>query len=84
MQYTEVNLEKDFYKTGVLFTSIAIFLEFKNNSYAIVNYPCKSFIKLAPGLMRFYRKSNTKGLSILIFHTQAAVTTVKEGEEVLL
>ena len=69
---------------SVLFTSIAIDSEFKNNSYTIVNYTCKSFIKLAPGLMRFYRKSNTKVLSILIFHIQAAVTTVKEGEEVFI
>ena len=76
MQYTEVNLEKTF--TSVLFTSVAIFLEFKNNSYTFVNYPCKSFIKLAPGLMRFYMKSNTKRLSILIFRIQAAVTTVNE------
>ena len=33
---------------------------------------------MTPRLMRFYGKSNTEGLSILIFHIQAAVTTVKE------
>ena len=41
-------------------------------------------MKLTPGLMRFPMKSNTKGLSILIFRIQATVTTVKEDEEVLL
>ena len=30
---------------SVLFTSIAIFLEFKNNSYTIVNYTCKVLLK---------------------------------------
>ena len=44
MQYTEVNFKKNCYNTSVLSTSIAIFLEFKNNSYTIVNYTCKSFI----------------------------------------
>lgn len=80
MQYMEVNnLKKTF--TSVLFTSIAIFLEFKNT---IVNYTCKCFMKLTPGLMRLHMKSNTKGLSILIFLIQAAVMTVKEDEEVSL
>ena len=41
-------------------------------------------MKLTPGLMRFPMKSNTKGLSFLILRIQAAVMTVKEGEEVLL
>ena len=72
------SIKKNCYKTSVLSTSIAIFLEFKNNSYTIVNHTCKSFIKLTPGLMRFLMKSNTKGLSILLFCIQAAVTTVKE------